>query len=404
VPVSGHVIFMPWVTLPVSVRVGRFRFCPVDRSSPASVVGAEIAETVAQVLASYVRRDGKPIESCTIVLRHRHAQLWNIPKSMWTDVSRAAEILALGCLAEQRFFERLSPHLNATMFRLIGQGIAAGSDRIALSYLRRGGGLNIGGLRFDDVIFQRPPQTEGTECKIIGTRLIKALAKARQARHPVWGPIASSLEVFLLAHAEAPELGWDSCVMLSAMAFERLLEPEKNDAASVAQSFAKLWAPYSRLKLEEAKRVKPDHKREFLAEQQAWPVHRKWMKELYEVRSARVHRGVRSDFSRNWEHWQHMVIAAFTYPFVVKLRLSAVGLYELNDRELGACEALDKLLDSHWRKGREKPAEWSEILSMTENERALTAIVHHAMEASQTTYMRYKSRRPRQHAVHLGYD
>ena len=50
-----------------------------------------------------------------------------------------------------------------------------------------------------------------------------------------------------------------------------------------------------------------------------------------------------------------MVIAAFTYPFAVKLRLSAAGLYQLNDKEMGACDALDKLLDSHWGKGWQKP-------------------------------------------------
>jgi hypothetical protein len=304
---------------------------------------------------------------------------------MWTDARRAAKTLALACLAEQRFLEgHLSPHLNATMFRMIGQGVTAGSDRMAIFHPRRGGGLNVGGLRFNDIVFQQPPQIEGTECNVIGIRLLKALEKARRARHSVWEPIESSLELFLLGHAESPELGWDSCVMLSAMAFERLLEPKKSSAMAVAEAFEKLWAPYSRLKLADAKRIKPDQKRDFVAEQLAWPVHRKWMKELYEARSARAHRGHRSDFSRNWEDLQHMVIAAFTYPLAVKLRLSAVGLYELDDKELGACEALDKLLDGHWGKGWQKPPEWSKILSMAENERALTAIVHRAIESSQT--------------------
>jgi hypothetical protein len=85
------------------------------------------------------------------------------------------------------------------------------------------------------------------------------------------------------------------------------------------------------LKLAEAKRIKPDHKRDFVAKQLQWPVHRKWMKELYEARSSRAHRGPRSGFSRNWEDQQHMVIAAFAYPLAVKLRLSAAGLYKFDD-------------------------------------------------------------------------
>jgi hypothetical protein len=328
------VIFMPWVTLPISVRVGGFQFCPIDARAPAlSGVKSDIAQTLTKALKCYVGRDGTPIASCSIVLRARHSEPWNIPDKMWTNAHRAAEMLALACLAEQRFFEgSLSPHLNATMFRLIGQGLSVDSDRIALFYARRGGALRVGGLRFKDVIFQQPPEIEGTECKIIGCPLLKALEKARRTQHPVWEPIASSLELFLLGHAETLELGWDSCVMLSAMAFERLLEPKKASAMSVAEAFAKLWASYSSLKIREATRIKPDHKHEFGAEQSAWPVHRKWMKELYEARSSRAHRGSRPEFSQNWKDWQHMVIAAFTYPLAVKLRLAAAGLYKLNDR------------------------------------------------------------------------
>ena len=352
---SGLVAFMPWVTLPLSIGIGPFRFCPMEVNEPGLVVGHEMAETVAQVLKCYVGRDGKPIESCTIVLRSLHTKPWSIPDRMWPTASRAAKMLALACLGEQRFLEgHFSPHLNTAMFHMIGQRVTAGSDQIAVFYPRRGGGLNVGGLRFKDIVFQRPPQVEGTECRAVGSRLLKGLEKARRGRHPVWEPIASSLDLFLLGHSETHELGWDSCVMLSAMAFERLLEANGN-AMAVAEAFAKLWAPYVSLRMADAKKIKPDQKAKFAATQLTWPVHRKWMKELYEVRSSTAHRGPLSDYSRNWDHSQHMVLAAFAYPFAVKLRLSAEGFYNLSDREAGACAALDKLLDCHWGKGWRNP-------------------------------------------------
>jgi hypothetical protein len=405
-PGSGLVIFMPWVTLPVSVRVGAFTFSPINVRDPALAVGSDIAESVAQALGCYVGKDGKPIETCTIVLRARHSQPWNIPDKMWTGANRAAEMLALACLAEQRFFEgHLSPHLNATMFQLIAQGIAVGSDQIGLFYPRRGGGLRIGGLRFKDVVFQRPPQIEGTKCEIIGIRLLNALARVRRARHAVWTSITSSLELFLLAHAETQGLEHDTCVMLSAMAFERLLEPAKSSALSTAESFAKLWMPYARLKVVDAKRMKPDNNAKFAAEQKAWPVHRKWMKELYEARSSMAHRGPRSEFSQNWKQWQHLVIAAFTYPFVVKLKLSGAGFYHLSDKEMGACEALDELLDSHWGKGWKKPPEWSEILSMSEVVRVMKGDTQRAIEErSGSKRARSQARKRGQDRARPGYD
>lgn len=264
------------------------------------------------------------------------------------------------------------------MFHLIGQGVTAGSDQISPFYPRRGGGLQIGGLRFKDIVFQRPPQIEGTECGAINDRLVKAIERARRFKAPCIDAIDSSLEFFLLAHAETLELDSDSCAMLSAISFERLLEPTRSNAQAVASAFADYWAPFSRIRIANAKRVKPDHK--FAPDQQDWPLHRKWMKELYEARSAAVHRGPDSQFTRNWSAWQHLVLAAFAYPLTVKLRLAEDGFYALSDQELGACDAIDQLLDCSWGGGRTKSAEWSNILSHAEAHRGFHAIIMRAIE------------------------
>lgn len=381
-PSAGFIIFMPWVTLPECVRVGPFRFCPLLINNVAAVVGKDMAETVKQALSCYVKKNGKPIDSCTIVLRPRHPVHWNIPREHWNEANAAARTLALGCLAEQRFFEgHFSPHLNSTMFHLVGQGIEAGSDQISAYFPRRGGGLQIGGLHFKDIIFQRPPQIEGTSCEVVNARLLKALQAARRKKHPVADAIDSSLEIFLLAHAETSELGWDSCVMLSAMAFEQLLEPAKSSAFATASAFADHWAPFAKICLAEAKRIKADEK--FIVDQDIWPIHRKWMKELYEARSSKAHRGPRSEFRVNWQEWQHLVIAAFTYPLTVKLRLAEAGFYALSNGELGACEALDQLLDSDWGEGWKKPAEWPSILSMSERSRELHEVIERAFRAAE---------------------
>ena len=229
--------------------------------SKTAVVDQDMVATIENVLKCYVRKNGSPIESCTIVLRARHQQAWNIPREHWNYANSAAKILALACLAEQRFLEgHFSPHLNATMFHLIGQGITVGSDQIAPFYPRRGGGLQIGGLRFKDIVFQRPPQIEGTECRTINNRLLAALNQARRLKAPCVSAIDSSLDAFLLANSETPELDLDSCVMLSAIAFERLLEPLKSGAQETALAFADYWIPFSKVRIANAKRVKPDQK------------------------------------------------------------------------------------------------------------------------------------------------
>ncbi len=265
------------------------------------------------------------------------------------------------------------------MFRPIAQGISAGSTGISLFHRRRGGSLRIGGLSFGGVIFQSPPQIEGTGCKVVNERLAKALDQARRSKPVVWDPISSSLPLFLLGHSETPELNWDACVMLSAIAFERLLQPQSSSAFAVAEAFAQLWRNHVGRVLNQAKRVQADHDPKFAADQELWPLHRKWMKELYEARSSLAHRGPKSKFSSNWTPAQHMVISGFVYPLAVKLRLAEVGLYDLANTELGACDALDHLLDSDWGHGWKKPAEWSSVLTKRESRRDLEEIIRRAM-------------------------
>ncbi|SFJ94452.1 hypothetical protein [Bradyrhizobium sp. cf659] len=378
---SGFIIFMPWLTIPAQMRVGRFRFSPIRLADVGAIIDPSMVSTVQNALRCYVQKNGHPIQSCTILLRVSDREPWNIPRSHWDYASEAAKTLAIACLSEQRFLEgHFSPHLNATMFHIIGQGVSVGSDQIAPFFARRGGGLQIGGMRFKDIVFQRPPQIEGTDCSLINAALIKSIGKARRLKLPVADAIDSSLELFLLGHSETPELDWDRCVMLSAMAFERLLTPTQSSAQAMAATFASHWSPFVSVKISDAKRVKPDAK--YATEQADWPLHRKWIKELYEARSATAHRGVQIAFSRNWLAWQHLIVAAFAYPLTIKLMLSENNLYTLSDHELGACDALDDLLDSSWGKGWRKPPEWSEILSKSEAYRAIRAIIDRAIVKS----------------------
>ena len=69
-------------------------------------------------------------------------------------------------------------------------------------------------------------------------------------------------------------------------------------------------------------------------------------------------------------------IAGVVFPFSVKLKVADAGLYPLSARETGACEASDRLLDSNWKKGKEKAPEWPEILSLSEAGAVLDAMTH----------------------------
>lgn len=290
----------------------------------------------------------------------------------------AVKVLAFACLAEQRFFEGFfSPHLNSSMFKLFGQPISTQSERISLRLHRRGMPLLVGGLKFTDLTFQQPTQAAFTECKIVPPDLLRSISVVARSNGELWHAAHRSIDLFLLAHSESPDVPADTAVMLAAMGFEQLLRPNQRTAQGLAEAFSLLWQPYSSKTLIESKSVKPDEK--YNSEQANWAIHRKWMKELYESRSASAHLGVKNDFSRNWRVEQHLIISAFVFPLCLKKKLSQEGLYELTDDDIGSMQALDELLESGFKKINDRQLKWPEILSSYQSKIAFRRVIGEAV-------------------------
>jgi hypothetical protein len=148
--------------------------------------------------------------------------------------------------------------------------------------------------------------------------------------------------------------------MLSAMAFEQLLGC--TGAKPLAERFSQVWQCSSSIPLRDAKRVKTDPNPDWVNEQLGWPVRRKWMKELYELRNARAHQGSDGTRSVNWRPWKHAVAAPFAYSMTTKILLAEAGFFTLSRSEEVARDVFDRLLDSHWGSDMQR-AEWPEILS-----------------------------------------
>lgn len=99
-----------------------------------------------------------------------------------------------------------------------------------------------------------------------------------------------------------------------------------------------------------------------------WWLHRKWIEELYDLRSKVVHKGHHASRKWGWNIIEHLVIAAHVFPLTVKLLLVENGHYQLSDDDRIRCLAVDKLLFSRrWVESRDDGEEssdsWTAITS-----------------------------------------
>ena len=169
--------------------------------------------------------------------------------------------------------------------------------------------------------------------------------------------------------------------ILMGSAFEQLLGGDAS-AYKLSRKFGILFASCGSVTVNEAKKVRPDieidkstPKR--AAAQPKWWVHRKWIEELYDVRSKSVHEGTAIGKSWGWAPREHLVMAAWVFPLTVKLLLHRDGHYTLSDTDKGHCLTVDKLLAViGWaEKTGDGSFRWDEIVSSTEREHGYKLIM-----------------------------
>jgi UDP-2,3-diacylglucosamine pyrophosphatase LpxH len=104
-------------------------------------------------------------------------------------------------------------------------------------------------------------------------------------------------------------------------------------------------------------------------------VYREWIAELYKLRGMIVHGNDLDRVEFGWHIFEHLVMAAYVFPLLVKLLLQRDGLYEITDDDRDHCYAVDWLLSSNdWAKQAPRATSseqtnWRNAISDTKFER-----------------------------------
>lgn len=173
--------------------------------------------------------------------------------------------------------------------------------------------------------------------------------------------------------------------ILMGSAFEQLLGGDAR-AYELGRKFGVLFASYGSVIVDDARKVRPgieidQSTPERAAAQPKWWVHRKWIEELYDVRSKSVHEGSAGGRTWGWAPAEHLVMAAWVFPLAVKLLLQRDGHYTLSDADKGRCLTVDKLLAATgWAEEADDGSRWHEIVSSTQRSHKFDLITDRFLE------------------------
>jgi hypothetical protein len=387
---KGHVVaFLPHLRLKRGHAISGVEFLPLRDAAGAIPAPLETgAAALEKILSSYVDRRGESLTNCVVATIPGRG--WDLSRDDFDAVRWAASLLFLGAWARNEYFPKVGgAYVNSSQFRLVGQAYSGAMPRyISLSARRRDGSTLDGGYKHGQVKFHLPVQVSLRDCAEIDEELLAALDRARAAGSDVLDRLRTAIPFVELANSDDDFMTLHNEAILMGSAFEQLL---RGDASSykLGQRFAEMFSQFGNVTVSEAQKARPEIEVDTsdparAAAQSKWWVHRKWMEELYDVRSKVVHKGSPASRTWGWSMFEHLAMAAHVFPLTVKLLLAEEDHYVLTDRDRVASLIVDKLLASPKWIGDDEEVEaeqsWARILSKTR--------LHYSFEKATEDFLR----------------
>ena len=338
-----QVAFFPWLSLKQPIELPPLRFVPFrDNSGVVPAELKDLTESLDTILTGYVDMRGEAIGNSVVVTHAERHPTWDVHDDDHDLVNRYAKILILSAIAKNDYNTNLGCYTNATTFQFVRQRFTTPVDFIAFGSRRRDGSTMDGGYGHGDVKFSIPQQSRSLGEVCIDSDLALAIVRAIDRSSPTARRLLPALSFFSFANTDSDVMDFTAELILMGACFEQLLGTY--GARELSQSVGNLLGPYASVTVDQVIADRPGihFDPRYEAAQRSWPVHRMWAQELYHLRNAHIH----GDKGRTWgwHELEHLVMAAFTFPLLVKLLLTDEGFYQTTDDDRGSLQAIDHLL------------------------------------------------------------
>jgi hypothetical protein len=328
----GQLTFYPWLHLERRIDCPPFSLIPWRRAdtNPASW-DAETQATIDTILEPFKRGPTAPIREATLVQLEGHGLLDDQDNNQRSQFLEFSELVTFAGLAARRFFSG-DGYCNSTNFTPIVQGFSDPGRGAFIAERRRDGRTEMftpGPLHRQD----RPAQVF-LETITVDTAVLSALMEVRNTDQ--YGPFSNALPLFNLANTDDKVVPERAEVVLTVSAFERLLESDANER-DLSARFETGFAVESPVEPAQCPRIPPTRVR------QVHPVRTMWIKDLFITRGSLAHGHGANAYPAIWSVHEHLLLAAFAFPLLVKQKLAALGRYHLTDTDRTWIESFEPL-------------------------------------------------------------
>ncbi|MEW6321672.1 MAG: hypothetical protein AB1635_11375 [Acidobacteriota bacterium] len=377
------VVFLPFLRLKEPCAVAGVEFLPLRTDSgEVPEVLAATAGPLGKILSGYVDRHGAPLGNCVVATILGKG--WDLEPEDFPAVAWATSLLFLASWACNDYYSQFAGrYVNSTNFRIVGQKYRGSDPKyISVSARRRFGSSTDGGYEHGEFKFTLPVQVSVRETASVDAGLLAGLDVAQGSGSAVLERLRTALPFVELANTDDEFMTEHAEAILMGSAFEQLLAGNAS-AYALGRRFGELFQQFGSVTVDHARKARPGIEIDTCTAQRAaaqphWWVHRKWMEELYDVRSKVVHKGHAGSRQWGWQIAEHLVMAAHVFPLTVKLLLEQEGYYAVTERDRAACLATDLLLvETEWAEDLDAQSNgrsWQEVIRKTARDVRFNAV------------------------------
>jgi hypothetical protein len=315
-----QIYFLPWVGVRKNIKLGPITFWPYYIEANQKVSDLKVKAYLDNYFKSFVNHQGKPVDTITMC-SHGNVDFRSLNDSECRDLRNTVDILIFAAIAPQIKSAVCTNNWSwgppsADVFELVTQNFLPGSDNIAV----KTGSLLNGGWKIGEITFPKPWAIGGALWGF-EEELIEGFDKCFSAEFPesVRERLFRSLEWFRIAHVEGGQVSVLSKVVMTATAFEILLQvPNVPNKKQWIVNELEKWISNSNF-LKETRKVRKGNDHTY--SKVGW-----WGWDFYKIRNSIVHGDIIKleilrYYAPNREWLTHLIVADLIFWECIKREL-----------------------------------------------------------------------------------
>jgi hypothetical protein len=333
-------VFFPWLKMSGQGEIVNFRLMEYKRRELPAGSGTPLQQEIDSILESYRAHGQQPIDRATILVVGESGLTRELAEEEINAVFAFAELVAFAGLATRQFFSHFE-YSNRDLFQVVVQRYSEAKGGATFTYRRRDGFVTNYVTR-DALAIQRPGHIVVPMKATVDIPLLNAFVQAReQFDQESWNAYFEAIVNYGIANRDSPDLTLHTEAVLMSGAFERLFNLRSGKENELAESFTAALQPAEEIPAETCARFSDPEAEPFLRKH--YPVRNAWIRDFFRFRGNLAHGQIAPGYRSRWSLQEHLLLASYIFPLLVKCKLSRDGLYTLTDRDQADIDVFEKL-------------------------------------------------------------